>query len=400
MRHKIFGLLLCFVVVVVALPIHQHGVGQVLAQDPVNLTTGCVETYDPSVDYFPNKVEFDYAEGVTVEYFNNYRVVNVLPYQGAEEPFQYLLVQCGTPTPDGYENAQVIETPIKDIVALSTVYLPHLISLGVQDTLLAVDEFDYVNSPEIRAKIDAGEIQEIGGGASINIELALDLEPDVVLTYASGSAEYDAHPILLDAGIPVLVTSEYIDTSALAQAEWIKLTAMLYNRETEANEFFDGLVERYNSLVELAAGVEERLTVMVDTPFSGSWYVPGGNSYLGHLLADAGADYLWADNTSTQKFPLSFEEVLDKAHDADFWLNVLFWNSLEDGIAEDERFVEFAPFENGTVWAVNKAVNEFGGNDYFETGVTNPDLILADMIAIFHPELLPDHEFRFYRRLE
>lgn len=397
MRHKLFGLLLCMVLVMVALPI---GRAQVAAQDPTNLTADCVETFDPTVDYFPAKAEFEYAQGVTVEYFNNYRVVNVLPYAGAENPFQYVLVQCGTPTPEGFDDAQIIETPIQNIVALSTVYLPHLITLGVEDSLLAVDEFDYVNSPEIRTKINAGVIDEIGGGGTVNIELALDLEPDVVLTYASGSAEYDAHPILLDAGIPVVVTSEYLDTSALAQAEWIKLTAMLYNREAEATEFFDGLVERYTSLVELAATVEEKPTVMVNTPFSGTWYVAGGDSYLGNLLADAGADYLWADDASAQTIPLGFEEVLDKAKDADFWVNVLFWDSLETGIAEDERFVEFAPFENGNVWAVNKAVNEFGGNDYFEAGVTNPDLILADLIAIFHPELLPDHEFRFYRRLE
>lgn len=393
MRHKILGGLLCLILVIVGLP-------QAAAQDPTNLTAACVETYDPALDYFPAKADFEYAQGVTVEYFNSYRVVNILPFAGAEKPFQYVLVHCGTPTPDGYEDAQIIETPVQNIVALSTVYLPHLITLGVEDTLLAVDEFDYVNSPEIRTRINAGVIDEIGGGGAVNIELALDLEPDVVLTYASGSAEYDAHPILLDAGIPVLVTSEYLDTSALAQAEWIKLTAMLYNREAEANAFFDGLVERYTGLVELAAGVDEKPTVMVNTPFSGTWYMAGGDSYLGHLLADAGADYLWADDTSAQTIPLSVEEVLDKASNADFWVNVLFWDSLETGIAEDERFTEFAPFQNNTVWAVNKAVNEFGGNDYYETGVANPDLILADLIAIFHPDLLPDHEFRFYQPLE
>lgn len=396
MRRKLFGLLLSFIVVLAALPFGKINTGA--AQE----AEACVETFDPAVDYFPEKVAFEYAEGVTVEYFNNYRVVNVLPYAGAEEPFQYVLVQCGTPAPEGegFENAQVIETPIQSVVTLGTVYLPHLVTLGVEDTLVAHDEFDYISTPEIRELVDAEEIVEVGGGSSINVEVVLDLEPDVVLTYASGAAEYDAHPVLLEAGIPVLVTSEYIDTSALAQAEWIKLTALLYNREAEANEFFDGLVERYNSLVELAATAEEQPTVMVNTPFSGTWYVPGGDSYLANLLADAGGDYFWAEDFSGQSIPLSFEQVLETASDADFWVNVLFWDSLETGIAEDERFVEFAPFENRTVWALSKSANGLGGNDYFEAGVTNPDLILADLIAIFHPELLPDHEFTFYEQLQ
>jgi iron complex transport system substrate-binding protein len=128
--------------------------------------------------------------------------------------------------------------------------------------------------------------------------------------------------------------------------------------------------------------------------------MPGGNSYAAKLLADAGAAYLWADDTSTGSMQLSFEEVLDRARDADIWVNPGSWKSLGEGLAQDERFAQFAAFQNGKVFNNNKRLNANGGNDYWETGVTNPDLVLADLIAIFHPELLPDHELFFYRRLE
>lgn len=373
----------------------------VLELPTTNLTEGCVTDYDPEIDYFPEKVSLSDSVGWTIEYFNNYKVITVLnPWRDADVQFRYVLVQCGTPPPDDVGDALVIEVPVKSVVAMSTTQLPHLSELGLLDKLVGVDSFLYINNPDVRTKIDAGELVEIGGGGQVNVEQAIDLQPDLIMTYGVGNPEFDAHPKLLEAGLKVVLNSEYMETSPLGRAEWIKFTGAFFNREAKATEVYDTIARRYKEMAAKARNVPNKPTVFTGTPFRGTWFMPGGRSYVAQLLADAGATYLWADDTSTGSQPLSFEQVFERARDAEFWLNPGTWKSLADGKAEDERFTQFAAFQKGNVFNNNKRLNENGGNDYWESGVTNPHLVLADLIRIFHPDLLPDHELYFYQKLE
>lgn len=368
-----------------------------------NLTGSCVETYDPAVDYFPEKITVENAAGFTVDYFNNYKVVTVpQPWVGAEQAFQYVLLQCGTPAPEdpALADLPVIEVPITSIATLSTTYLPFLDLLGLVDTIVAHDEFDFVYNEHVRARIDAGDIAEIGSGPTVNIEVLLDLQPDVIMAFGIGSADYDTYPVLLDAGLPVVLNADFMENLPLGRAEWLKFLALFYNREADATALYDTLAGEYQDLAELAATAETRPTVFTDSAYEGTWYMAGGDSYTAHLLADAGADYIYKDDTSTASLYLSFETVLNDAADADFWVNANgFWFSPEDALAADERYAEFAPYQNQQVYLNNLRMNDFGGIDYYETGVAEPQVILSDMIAIFHPELLPDHEFTYLRPL-
>jgi iron complex transport system substrate-binding protein len=152
--------------------------------------------------------------------------------------------------------------------------------------------------------------------------------------------------------------------------------------------------------VALTDSVTEKPTVFANTPFEGTWYMPGGQSFTAQLLADAGADYLWADDESTGTLFLDFETVFDQAATADYWINIGFFGGLADLTAADERFSDFAAYQNNGVYNNDARTNDFGGNDFYEGGVANPHLVLADLIKIFHPELLPDHEFVYYRLVE
>jgi len=374
----------------------------IVVAQATNITDGCVTDYDTAVDYFPDKAEFEYATGVEVEYFNNYKVVTVLqPWPGADTSYQYVLVQCGTPAPEDYPDAQVIDVPIERIISMSTTFLPPLDSLGVADTLVGVDETDFVSTASVRERIDSGEVVELGGGAEVNVELTLDLEPDVVMTDSFGSPEYDEHPKLLEAGLAVVMNADWVEIEPLGWAEWVKFMALFYNREAQATALFNDVEAHYHELVALAADVSERPTVMTGIQYDGIWYTSGGDSYFAQILEDAGADYLWADDSTMGSLSLDLESVLERAADADYWVNAnQFWFSLDDIAAEDERYTEFAPFQNQTIYANNARLNEFGGNDYYESGASNPDMILADLISIFHPDLLPDHELLFYQQLQ
>ncbi|HUM70998.1 MAG TPA: ABC transporter substrate-binding protein, partial [Chloroflexota bacterium] len=366
-----------------------------------NFTDGCLENYQEGIDYFPEKAEVTHSEGFTIEYFPNYKVVTVhSPYPGAAEVATYLLVQCGTAVPAGFEDAMTIEVPINSLVAMSTTYLPHLPTLNAVDTLVGLDSLAFASTPEIRARIDAGQVAEVGFGAQVNVEQVLDLDPDVVMTYSSGSADFDAQPKLEEAGVTVVVNSDYLDANPLGQAEWVKFLAAFFNQEAAANTWFDGVAAEYNELAALAATAIAQPTVLLNTPYEGTWYMAGGQSYIAQLLADAGAAYLWANDPSDTTLFLDFETVFNEAQAADYWLNLGFVASLADLAATDSRFAEFAAYQNGNVYNNDGRVNTSGGNDYYEGGAANPHLVLADLIKIFHPELLPEHEFVYYRLVE
>jgi iron complex transport system substrate-binding protein len=361
---------------------------------------GCLESFDPAADYFPDKVAVEQAAGFTVEYGSTYKRVTVTqPWAGAS-PVSYLLVQCGAPVPDGVEADHVITVPVSTAVSMSTTYLPHFVELGLLDALIGTDEFDFVYSPAVRERIDAGEIAEVGGGSFVDVELVLALEPDVVFTYGIGSADYDAHPALIAAGIPTVLNGDYMETSPLGRAEWVKFTSLFFNAEAQANALFDEIETTYTALAGQAAAQAERPSVLVNAMYGDTWYVSGGASYMAQLIDDAGGAYLWAEDESTGGLALSFESVLERGEAAEVWLNPNFWLSLADGLNEDERYTAFGAFDNGRVYNNTARVTPLGGNDALETAVLHPEQMLADLIAIFHPALLPDHESRFYQQLQ
>lgn len=367
----------------------------------VNLTDACVTDFVAGVDYFPEKATVQYSEGFSLEYFGHYKVLTVnTPYPGATESFQYALVQCGTPTPEGFTAEQIIEVPVKTIVTMSTTYLPFLEQIGVLDRLVGLDEATYVSNPTVLKMAADGKLKTIGSGAAVNVEQALDLRPDLIMAYSSGSPEYDAHPKLIEAGLKVALNAEWLDTSPLGRAEWGKFIAAFFNKEAQAEKVFDETAQKYEALKALAAKATNKPVVFVGTPYEGTWYMPGGRSFAAAFLIDAGATYPWADTTDTGSLYLSFEEVFDKAKDADFWLNVGFVPDLKSLTNQDARFADFAAYQKGNVWNNDARTTASGGNDYYESAVARPDVVLADLIAILHPELMKDHTLTYYRQLK
>ena len=345
-----------------------------------------------------------YAKGFTLEYKDAYKILTVTqPWAGAEQALTYILVPRGSEPPADDGNANVIEVPMRSFVAMPTTYFPFLENIGKLDALVAVDDATYVYNPTVREKAASGEIAVVGGGMggpSANIERLLELDPDVIMTSASGIPELDVYPKLEEVGLPVVINGDYLEQTPLGRAEWGIFIAAFFDLEQEASHQFDALVQRYEEVQALAAGVQERVTVFTNTDYQGTWYVPAGESYAAILLKDAGAEYLWEDQPGTGALPLSFETVFEKAKDADFWLNPGFAASLQDLLAMDARYAEFKAFQTGQVFNYNAKVTDTGGMDYFESGVANPDVILKDLIKIFYPELLPEHTLFYYQQLK
>ena len=344
-----------------------------------------------------------FAQHFTLEFGEGYKKLTVLqPWAGASEPMVYYLVPRGSGVPEGVGDAQVIETPIRSLVAMSTTYYPFLEKLEKLDTLVAVDDATYAYNPQVRARAADGSLVLVGGGAgggSVNVEKLLALSPDLIMTSASGSPELDAHPKLLEAGLPVVINADYLEQSPLGRAEWGIFIAAFFDLEDQAAQDFDALAQRYEAAKALTATLDSKVSVFTNTDYQGTWYVPGGESYAALLLKDAGASYIFADQAGFGAAPLAFEAVYDAARDADFWLNVGFAADLDSLLAMDTRYAEFKAFAQGSVYNYNARVTEMGGSDYFESGVANPDIILKDLIRIFYPDLLPEHALYYYQQL-
>ena len=362
------------------------------------------EPYGPAKDYFPHKAELQYAERFAIEYFANYKVVTVhTPWPGAQEAVQYVLVQRGTPAPAGYAGVQRIEVPVQRLAALSTTQLPHLELLDALDALVAVSAIEMVHSPGVNQRFAAGKIAEIGHGAGINLEVVLELATDVVMAVASAQSQYNAHPVLQQAGVGVAINAEYTEPSLLGRTEWLKFTAAFFNAEALAEKRFAAIAAQYQQYAALVREVPmaQRPTVFGGSVWRDRWHVAGGKSYAAQLVAAAGGAYLWADDDSGGSLPLDYEAVYEKAHAADVWLTMRNeWHSLAEVQAADERYAAFAAFQSGRVYNANARLNAHGGNDYWERGIAEPHIVLADLIKILHPDHLPNHALKFYQKLD
>jgi len=378
----------------------------VIAQDS-NLTADCVVDYAEDINYFPEQVEILDAQNFTVEYFNNYKVVTVSDAYDTASEFHYVLVQCGTPAPSADEfpeDTQFIEVPAGDIITMSTTQLPHLKELGLLDKLVGIESILYVNTQEVVDLFEAGELVEVGSGSEVNVEVVLDIDPSLVMTFGY-NPDTDAHPILIEAGINTVLNASWRENTPLARAEWIKYVSLFYNVEAQAEVIYDDISNQYNEARELAATIspEDRQTVLWNyfSPYSDSWTIPGAETYIGAMIRDAGGNIALGDEAPNNSVDLGFEVVYDRASEVDLWMIGAFGvSTLEEFLAQDSRYEDFSAFMNGNVWNNNHQQNVNGGNNYYELGVTNPHLILQDLVAMFYPELLPDHEFTFYHQLK
>jgi iron complex transport system substrate-binding protein len=359
-----------------------------------NLVDGCAEVDDPDVDWFPDKVTFDAASGIRVDYDGNVKLVTIdRPTDDpSAEPITVALVQCGT-TADVQADV-VVEVPVDSVATYSTTFLQGFELIDRVDAISAHGGLSFVSSEAITAAADAGDIVEVGDQTAPDLEALAAAEPDVVMVSA-GFGGADAVEPFAALDVPVIPNASYLETEPVARAEWMKLEAMLLNEEAAVVPVFDQIAADYAELTELVADVEERPTVLVNAPFEGTWFVSGGDSYTNAIIRAAGGEYVFADLEGSTE-PLDLETVLAEAQDADVWLQAGSVATPPDQfLADDERLGEFTAFPD-RVYANDADLGPTGGNQFFEVGAVRPDLVLADVIAILHPDLLPDHELRFY----
>lgn len=355
----------------------------------------------PSGQAAGERLDLRYAENFSIESFDGYRLITVRnPWRGSGETlFQYALVPKGVALPELEKPIRVIRAPVERLVVLGTVYLAHVEALDMYSNLIGVAHAKYANDRRAIEQLENGYTKSIPGEGSIDIETTLSLQADLILASAVGDPQHDAHPLLERTGQPVAVTAGYMEKHPLGRAEWIKFTGAFFNKDALAKSIFDRIADRYEQLTALTETVEQRPTVLANAPFAGIWHIPGGRSFTAQAIRDAGGDYLFSSLDSSGGVPVDLEKVFFRAIDADFWIHPGQARSLAELESMDGRFLEFKAFKEGNVFNNSKRIGPGGGNEVWERGVLRPDESLADLIAIFHPQLMGNHEFTYYEQL-
>ncbi len=344
-----------------------------------------------------DSVRLSYAKGFSINTFDDYKEVVVYsPWvKGTVYARYYLVTDESTRVPSGGIKVKV---PIKTLAATSVTHFEFLKLLGELQTVNAVCSPNIIYNPEIQKRISEGKITDLGDAFNINIEKTLQLKPNALMMSGYNQNDPFAQRVA-QAGIPVIFNNEWMETSLLARAEWIKFVASFYNKDKEADSIFAVINKSYNNVKNKALSVKNRPQVMAGSNFRGTWYMPSGRNFMGQLFADAGAKYFYANDTTAGSLPLNVETVLKNFSETDIWLNCNY-KSMDELLKADAKHALFRPVKLGKVYSFNKRLLPSSANDFWESAVARPDLLLSDVISILHPEILPGYETVYAEKLK
>lgn len=288
-----------------------------------------------------------------------------------------------------------IQVPLDSVAVFSSTQLNALRMLGVLDKVTGISEARFISNPEVKKALSTGKMTELSAGGHYFIERILEQKPQAIFFSPFQGNLHLPRTLSTLTAIPYL---DYTEKSPLGRAEWIKFSALFFGKEKEADSIFRGIEKQYLTLEKLADTLTERPTVFSDKFFSGQWFVPGGRSYIARIFHDAGANYLWHNDTHIASFPLNFETVFQKAQNADYWRIIGTFGSqpsYREIADENELYTHFKAFkEHHIIYCDPKKTA------YFERSAMEPQWVLADFIKAFHPKLLPDYQPVFYRLLK
>lgn len=341
-------------------------------------------------------VPIRYAKGFSVRDYGAYRLVDVSdPLDTASVTYHYALVPRGKRPMGIPAEYTLIETPVRRVVCMTALQMSNFIKLDATDRIVGISSTRFLYNAAIKQQLDQKRTSRIGIEGNFDNEVILAINPDVIFVSPFKKGGYEA---IKNLGLPLVTFLGYKESSPLGQAEWIKFTAMLLGLEEQANARFNAIEERYNELKSLAAKASLRPTVLSGELHGGNWYVVGGKSYLAHLFEDAGAQYFMQNDNESGGFYVDFETVYSQGANTDFWrvVNSFDGTFTYDAMRQtDSRYADFKAFKEKKVIYCNLRSKPF-----YENTPVEPEVVLADLIKAFHPDLLPDYAPVYYELMQ
>ena len=361
--------------------------------------TSCNRTTEYITVAEPDSIaHIQYASGFSIAYFPDYKQIKVHnPWQDNNPLAVYYLVKndnISTP-----ENGIKIKIPLRSLGITSCTHIEFLNLLNELSSVKGSSSPEIIYNENLRQTFRQGNLVHLGSAFRMDFEQLLLLQPDALMITSYNNSSDDNTRRLQNAGINLIYNQEWMEETLLGRAEWIKFVAAFYDKDALADSLFKQMEKNYREAKLLVSKVDKKPSILSGGNFKGTWYMPSGKVFMGKLFIDAGGSYFYAGDTAKGSLPLNFETVLLHQQHADIWLNAQA-NSLKELIAQDERHKLFDAVKNKQVYNFNARINDKGANDFWESAVAHPDIILLDVIWALHPELLPDYKPFYLRKLE
>lgn len=359
----------------------------------VCLFSSCKKIEENKSTKVQNEIEF--ADGLEIHNYDGFTVMKVTkPWPNATKTFTYVCSNSKEIIPDSLAKYTFIQTPIQNLVATSTTHISSIVALNESTKLKGFPNLDYISSPVVRTLIKEGKVMELSDQENLNFEKTVDLQPQLIvgLSIDNETSKFNQFE---KAGIPVVYNADWVETSPLGKAEWVKFFGVLFDKQKEANEYFQKIVSEYNEAKELVSKINETPTVLSGSIFQDIWYAPQGESWMADFIKDAKGNYIWKDTKGTGSLSLSLEAVLEKGIDADFWIGPGQFTSYQEMLAGNKHYNQFKAFQNKKIYSYSLKKGETGGIIFYEDAPNRPDLVLKDLIFILHPEVLPNYQPTF-----
>jgi iron complex transport system substrate-binding protein len=346
------------------------------------------------------KSSIKYAKGFDIIDENGAKTLIIKSaYQNSNTSFEYRIKNKKSDTTLN-DTHNVIGVPIQKIVVTSTTHIPMVELLHEETSIIGFPYANYVSSEKTRKLIDAGKITEIGKESSLNTEILLDLQPELVVGYSVSSADKSLTTIQ-KAGINVIYNGDWLEETPLGRAEWIKFFGVLFDKEKQADSIFKVIETNYLKAKQIALKSTKKPTILSGAIMSKDiWNLPGGESFVAQFLKDANLDYLWKNSKGKGSLSLSFESVFEKGKNADFWIAPGYFSSKEQLLQTNQLYTKFKAFKENNIYTPTTKKGKTGGVLYYELAPTRPDLVLKDIIKITNPDLLPDYTCTFFEKMK
>ncbi len=353
-------------------------------------------------------MSLDYAQGFQVRTLENgVKLVDVADPQTDEDkmpvsyhfalvPRQTVNSQLSTVNdqiPEGYTK---VEVPVERTLVMTMLQLSNFTALGALDVVKGITGTKNLFNEDIHQRVADGRIVKIGMEGNFDTELILAANPEVIFISPFKRGGYDA---IKETGVTLIPHLGYKEPHPLGQAEWIKYVGLFIGKEKEADALFDRIKKRYLALAEkVKKETTDCPTVFSGEMHGGNWFAVGGKNHLAQLFRDAGAEYILKDD-NTGGVPIEYEQMYATAANADYWriLNSypgdFSYEALKSSEPRNELFKAFK--EKHVIYCNMKQT------PYYESSPVEPDVLLADLVAIFHPELMDEgYQPRYYQLLK
>lgn len=328
-----------------------------------------------------------YASLLAISRADSFTVCEVRnPWKPGTLLHRYVLVPRGSRLPSRRPDGTVVRVPLGRAVAFSSVHAALVADLGEARRLCGLCDVSYVVRPDLRRAVDEGRWLDMGAAHRPDVERIVGQKADALLVSPFENASYGGVEKL---GVPLIECADYMETSPLGRAEWMRFYGILFGCEAKADSLFAVVERGYNALKAKAAAARTKPALLIDCMQGGTWYVPGGNSTMGRLYVDAGADYLFSDRPESGSVPLPFERVYRRGAEARLWL-------IKYGAAADYTYAglrrDYAPNAGFRAWKERRIYGcNVSRKAFFEDASFRPDRLLRDVVAVVHPELLPGY---------